>query len=304
MYDLAVIGSPSFDRIVRNSIVDNRRTLSGPAMTIAVTASKLGIEQMVTIGSLCSEFSTQFITTLNTLGIPEYYTIESPETGGFNIEYNGRGEPVYSSVLGIPKPFGIRDIPEEFISSKIIILSPLLQEINAELVEWICNSSDALILLDPQIRTVDDNRKLTVISELYIASKTRSFIDYIFPNEHEAALITGETDPFVAAEIIVDSIADHCIITLDSQGSILFDGKQFSIIPSQTIDAYDTNGAGAAFIAGFAYGLINNQSSADCAALGTSVAGFKSLGNGFDFQLDRTQVQHRAEEIALEIETR
>jgi len=304
MYDLAVIGSPSFDRITRNSIASNGRTLSGPAMTTAVAASKLGIEQMVTIGSLGSEFSTQFVTSLNTLGIPEYYTIESPETGGFNIEYNGRGEPVFSGVLGVPKSFGIRDIPEEFISSKIIILSPLLQEINAELVEWICNSSDALILLDPQLRTVDDNRKLTVISELYVASKTRSFIDYIFPNEHEAALITGETDPFVAAEIIVDSIADHCIITLDSKGSILFDGTKFSIIPSQTIDVHDSNGAGAAFVAGFAFGLLNNQSPADCAAFGTSVADFQSLGTGLDFHLDLTQVQQKAEKIAFEIETR
>lgn len=304
MYDLAVIGSPSFDRIIRNSIASNKRSLSGPAMTTAATAAKLGIEHMVFVGSLSSDFTTQLITNFDSLGIPEYYTIESPETAGFEIEYNGREEPVFNSVLGIPKALGIRDIPEEFLSSKIIILSPLLQEIDAELVEWICNSSDALVLLDPQLRTVDENRKITVISELSVASKTHSFIDYIFPNEHEASLITGETDPFVAAEIIVDSIADNCIVTLNSQGSILYDGKKFSIIPSQTIDICDTRGAGAAFVAGFAFGLLRNKKPADCAALGTSVSGFKLLGNGIDFHLDQTQVQIKAEEIALEIETR
>ncbi len=304
MYDLAVIGSPSFDKIIRNSLANNGRTLSGPAMITAVAAAKLGIEHMVFVGSLSHDYARQLLSNLDSLGIPEHYTIDSPETGGFEIEYNGRNEPVFNSVLGIPKALGIRDIPEEFLSSKIIILSPLLQEINAELVEWICNSSDALVLLDPQLRTVDENRKLTVISELSVASKTRSFIDYIFPSEHDAYLITGEADPYVAAEIIVDSIADNCIITLNSQGSLLFDGKKFRIIPSQTIEVCDPFGAGAAFVAGFAFGLLNNQSSADCAALGTSVAGFKLLGNGTDFLLDRAQVQHKAEEISLEIRTR
>jgi len=290
MYDLAVIGSPSFDRIIRNSMQSNGRTLSGPAITTAVTSFKLGIEHMVFVGSLSSEFTPQLISNFDSLGIPEYYTIDSPETGGFDIEYNGRVEPVFTNVLGIPKVLGIRDIPEEFLSSKIIILSPLLQEIDAELVEWICNSSDALVLLDPQLRTVDENRKLTVVSELTVASKTRSFIDYIFPNELDAFLITGETDPYVAAEIIVDSIADNCIIILDSQGSLLYDGKKFSIIPSQTIEVCDS--------------MLNNRQPADCAALGTSAAGFKLLGNGIDFQMDQSQVQSRAVEIALDIETR
>ncbi|TFH00191.1 MAG: hypothetical protein E4H14_19940, partial [Candidatus Thorarchaeota archaeon] len=213
MYDIVVIGCPSFNRVTHNSITNPERILSGPAITTAVITSKLGIENMVLIGSLSSEFETQLVSEFNSLGIPEYFIIDSPETGGFEIECDGDKDPVITSVLGIPNPIGIREIPEEFLSSKIIALCPLLQEVDAELVEWICNSSDAQILLDPQLRTVNENRKLGVISELYVASKTRSFIDYIIPSEREAFLITGESDPFVASEIIVDSIADNCIIT-------------------------------------------------------------------------------------------
>jgi len=304
MYDITVIGCPSFDRITRNSIKSTTRSLSGPAVTTAVTTTKLGIENMVIIGSISSEFAAQLVSDFENLGIPEYYTIDSHETGGFEIECNDDAEPIYTSILGIPKSLGIRDIPEEFLSSKIIILSPLLQEIDAELVEWICNSSDSLILLDPQLRTADENRKPAIISELYVTSKTRSFIDYIIPNEHEAFLITGEVDPFVAAEIIVDSIADHCIITLDSQGSLLFDGEKFSIIPSQTIEACDVDGAGPAFVAGFASGLLDNRAAPNCVALGTAVAGFKEPQSGMNFQLNLAQIRRRAEEIALDIETR
>ncbi|MHA1850599.1 MAG: hypothetical protein ACTSW8_04985, partial [Candidatus Thorarchaeota archaeon] len=86
MYDLVVIGSPSFDWITHNSVRRASRTLAGPAFTTALTTSKLGIENMVFIGSISSEFETQFANEVNRYGIPERFTIESPETGGFEIE--------------------------------------------------------------------------------------------------------------------------------------------------------------------------------------------------------------------------
>ena len=304
MYDIVVIGCPSFDRITRNSRTNPERILSGPAITTATTLTKLGIENLVVIGSLNTDFEIQLIDEFDNLGIPEHFTIFSPETGGFEIECDDDKSPVITKVLGIPKRLGIREIPEEFLSSKIIALCPLLQEVDAELVEWICNSSDAQILLDPQLRTINDNRKLDVISELYIASKTRSFIDYIIPSEHEAFLITGESDPFVAAEIIVDSIADNCIITLDSLGSLLFDGQKYSIIPSQSARQCALNDASAAFLAGFALGLLQNQKPSDCAALGTSVVTFISPGRVNDIHLNPSEVQQKAIEIAQDIETR
>ncbi len=304
MYDLVIIGCPSYDRIIRNSNRSPNRILSGPAVTTAVTASKLGIENMVLVGSASPEFSHQLSEDYYKFGIPEHYIIESSETCGFEIDCRNGGVPTISSVLGVPSAIGIRDIPEEFLSSRVIVLSPILQEVNAELVEWICNSSDGIIVLDPQLRTVDENRALTIISELYVTSKTRSFIDYIISNEHEAAIITGEADPFVAAEVIVESIADPCIITLDSQGSLYFDGKHFSIIPSQTVEECDIAGAEAAYVAGFAQGLLKHQSPPDCAALATAVAGFKLLGDGFEFRLNPNQIEQKTRQIALEIETR
>ncbi|MGY5859329.1 MAG: carbohydrate kinase family protein [Candidatus Thorarchaeota archaeon] len=304
MYDLAVIGCPSFDWITHNSVKRAGRALSGPAFTTALTTSKLGTEQMVLIGSISSDYETQFVNEFNNYGIPEYFIVDSPETGGFDIECYDDKEPVITGVLGLPKSIGIREIPEEFLSARIIALCPLLQEVDAELVEWICNSSDAQILLDPQLRTVDENRELSVISELFVASKTRSFIDYIIPSEHDAFLITGESDPFVAAEIIVDSIADHCIITLNSQGCLLFDGKKFSIIPSQSAKVCDLMDASSAFLGGFAYGLLNDYTPASCAALGTSVVTFMTPEDRPDIRMNRSEVMQRADAIALDIETR
>jgi sugar/nucleoside kinase (ribokinase family) len=306
MYDLVVIGSPSYDRITYNSVKRTERALSGPAITASLTTSQLGSDNMVLVGPISSDFETQLVSEYNQLGIPEYFAVKSPETGGFEIDCEDDKDPIITGIVGVPKSIGIRDIPDEFLSSKFIALCPLLQEINAELVEWLCNSSDAQILLDPQLRTVDDDRKLTVISDLKVASKTRSFIDYIIPSEHEAFLITGESDPFVAAEIIVDSIADNCVIALDSRGSLLFDGNKFSIIPSQSVEICDLTDASSAFLGGFAFGLLNDYIPSSSAALGTAVVTFMPPKgrNRTDFHLNPSEVLERANTIALDIETR
>jgi len=300
MYDLVVIGSPSFDRLVKPRSA-NGRQLSGPAVYAARSAAQLGIENMAIVGPISSQYLDQFILTLDRLGIPEYYPISSPDTGGFELEYNGGTEPDYISVIGVPKEIGIRDIPDEFLSTRIIILSPLLQEIGAELVEWICNSSDATILLDPQLRAISIEKKIVIASELQVIEKTRSFLDFIKPNELEAALITGEKDMFLAAELLVESLAEQCIITLGERGSLIYDGNEFTIVPTYQTQPRDTLGAGAAFLAGFAQGLLEERTIANCGALGSAVASKKIERTGLEFNLIRSEVEQRALEISSDL---
>jgi sugar/nucleoside kinase (ribokinase family) len=303
MYDLVVIGGPSFDRIL-DPQVNNGRLLSGPAIYTARSAAQLGVENMAIVGPISAQFLDQFSLNLEKLGIPEYYPINSPDTGGFEIEYNGSTEPVFVSVIGVPKRIGIRDIPDEFLSAHVIILSPLLQEIGAELIEWICNSSDATILLDPQLRDIDAQRKLTIISELQVVEKTRCFLDIIKPNELEAALITGEKDMFTAAELLVESLAERCIITLGANGSLIYDGHEFIIVPSYPTQPIDTQGAGAAFLAGFSLGLLEEKPMSYCGTLGAAAASKRIEKTGLEFNLNRSEVERRATQISFDLMTR
>jgi sugar/nucleoside kinase (ribokinase family) len=303
MYDLVVIGSPSFDRLVDSSSNDGN-LLSGPAIFTARSAAQLGIENMAIIGPISPPYLDRFAISLDKLDIPEYFPIDSPDTGGFEIKYNGGTEPDYISVIGVPKTIGIRDIPDEFLSARVIVLSPLLQEIGAELIEWICNSSDAIILLDPQLRAVDVERKLTVASELQVIEKTRSFLDFIKPNEQEAFLITGEKDMFLAAELLVDSLAENCIITLGRNGSLIYDGHEFIIIPAYPAPLVDTLGAGAVFLAGFALGLLEERTTAFSGALGSAVASEKVERAGLEFNFIRSEVEQRATQISYDTVTR
>lgn len=301
MYDLVVIGNPSFDRVVRNSTLSQDRVLSGPSIIAAITAVRLGIENLVVIGSLSAQDSSLLAQGLNRLDVPEYFKIDSPETGGFEVNYDGGIEASFTKILGTPRKISIRDIPDEFLSTKYILLSPLLQEIDAELIEWLCNSSDATVLLDSQIRTCEIGNRLGIIKELEIANKTSCYLDFIKPNEEEAYYITGVNDPFVAAEVLVETLAENCIITRGTRGNILYNGKEFKIVPSFTVKAIDTLGAGAAFISGFISGLLDDENHDFSAALGSSVASYKVSGENTDFSLDKKSALTRAREIALEI---
>ena len=298
MYDLVVIGSPSFDRFVRGSAADNGRSLSGPAAYSARSAVQLGIQNMAIVGSLSEQYRDQFAAQLDELGIPEYYPIGSPETGGFEIEYNGGSEASVVSVLGVPKSIGIRDIPDEFLSARVILLSPLLQEIGAELIEWICNSSDAMILLDPQLRDAGVDMKLRDIPVLHVIEKTRSFLDFIKPNELEASLITGETDMYLAAELLAESLAESCIITMGKNGSLIYDGHSFVVVPTYQTQPKDTLEAGATYLGGFASGLLEGRNIAECGALGAAAASQKIENSGLGFSLTRSVVEKRAAQIA------
>ena len=301
MYDLVIIGSPSFDRIVRDSNGAQQNILSGPSIMTAVTAARLGIENMAVVGSLALEDSSLLSKNLDHLNVPEFLQVESPETGGFEIEYNGSPEPSFTRLLGVPKRIQIRDIPDEFLAAQFIVLSPLLQEIDSELVEWLCNSSSAAILLDPQLRAPKNGSEIGIIDEIELASKTSCYLDFILPNEKEAFLISGEHDPYVSAEILVDTLSENCIITRGINGSILFDGTEFKIIPSYKAIALDVLGAGSAYLAGFVSGLLDNKAYEYCAALGASAASFKVSGTFTDFSLNRTSALARAVEIESDI---
>ena len=62
--------------------------------------------------------------------------------------------------------------------------------------------------------------------------------------------------------------------------------------------------ASSAFLGGFAFGLLNDYTPASCAALGTSVVTFMTPEDRPDINLNHAEVMQKANDIALDIETR
>ena len=102
-------------------------------------------------------------------------------------------------------------------------------------------------------------------------------IDYLIPNESEAASLTGIDVRDVAsaqqaAQILRGRGVRHVLITLGAQGVLIADETGMRHLPALVVQAVDTTAAGDTFIGGFSAGLLEGMSLDAAAALGQRAA--------------------------------
>ncbi|WP_285420003.1 ribokinase [Pseudomonas sp. efr-133-TYG-5] len=102
-------------------------------------------------------------------------------------------------------------------------------------------------------------------------------IDYLIPNESEAAALTGlSVDSLDSAEAAASRLmamgAGKVIVTLGAQGSLFADGSRFEHFPAPTVKAVDTTAAGDTFVGGFAAALASGKTEAEAIRFGQVAA--------------------------------
>lgn len=75
------------------------------------------------------------------------------------------------------------------------------------------------------------------------------------PNEHEAALLTGETDPAAAGRALVKNGCCQVVITLGARGALLVNADGAMRFPAPKVRPVDTVGAGDCFTGWLAVGM-------------------------------------------------
>ncbi|MCU1329711.1 MAG: Sugar kinase, ribokinase family [Bryobacterales bacterium] len=93
------------------------------------------------------------------------------------------------------------------------------------------------------------------------------FTDYTLVNEDEARMLTGHTDPELAAGSLRDSGATNVIIKLGPKGC----WANGTYLPSYPVEAVDTTGAGDCFSGGFVAALERGLSLTDAAMFANAV---------------------------------
>lgn len=102
-------------------------------------------------------------------------------------------------------------------------------------------------------------------------------VDYLIPNESEAALLTGlpvdspET-ALRAAQRLLEAGARRVLITLGRQGVLYADAERHLHVPVAPVVAVDTTAAGDTFVGGFAAGLAEGMRLEAAIALGQQAA--------------------------------
>ncbi len=102
-------------------------------------------------------------------------------------------------------------------------------------------------------------------------------VDYIIPNEHEAAAIAGceltsEELTKKAAEDIFSRYGCKVIITLGENGSLYYDGEKYHRQQAFKVDAADTTAAGDSFIGGLCTAYANGKSIEDAMTFASAVS--------------------------------
>lgn len=96
-------------------------------------------------------------------------------------------------------------------------------------------------------------------------------VDVFLPNDHEAALITGLSDPVAQADRFAALGAKSVIITLGDRGSVLVgDGVRLRA-GTFAMPFVDGTGGGDAFAAGYMAGMLRGGGPEECLRLGSAV---------------------------------
>lgn len=100
------------------------------------------------------------------------------------------------------------------------------------------------------------------------------WIDYIFPNENEAAYYTGKESYEEMAREIHHMGVKNVIIKMGDKGCLVWNEEEHFTIPARKVKVVDTTGAGDNFVAGFLAGLLQGWNLRECAEFGTDCAAF------------------------------
>lgn len=128
------------------------------------------------------------------------------------------------------------------------------------------------------------------------------YIDYVFPNEEEASLLTGRRKLYDMAQVFLDYGIKNVIIKTGKEGCYVRNREEFYNVPGYVVhNVADTTGAGDNFAAGFISGLLQGKSLKDSCRYACGVAGV-----AIQYQGGCTGVQSRrqVEEMIKRMEER
>ncbi|UCE09833.1 MAG: hypothetical protein JSW61_12805 [Candidatus Thorarchaeota archaeon] len=304
-YDLVVVGNPHYNRFVSPLLDTKDRVLSGSAANVFRVAAHLGVEQAAIVGCLGDDFRAEFLQDLSDYPFAESVLLPSKATGGFEVDYSD-GDSESLQVIGLANRIRISDFPAELLKSRIVLMTPSHREIDVEFIDWLSGATNARIILDPRglLQKTTNGGKIELVGGNDLLEEIVGLVHQIQVNEKEAEALTGQSDLFVAVEMLVENGCDTAVVTMGEKGSILFDGSDFVIFPSFESVARDCTIAGDAFLAAFASQMLNGYNHLDSGIFATCTASILIERESHKISVDLEEVARRSEYLLEKVEFR
>ncbi len=298
MSKIVVIGSSNTDMVVQcdhlpkpgETVLGGEfiRVNGGKGANQAVAAARLGGDVTFICRVGHDSFGQDSITAYKREGIDTSHIIVDPggASGVALIVVDQKGENYIAVASGVNTNMSKADvdaIASLFEWGDILLLQ---LEIPVETVEYaakVAYSSGAIVILDPAPAPGDG-----LPDSLY------PNIDFILPNEHEAAALAGEqNDLQVQGQGLIKKGVKNVIITAGEKGCVWVDQQDFLKYPAHQVKAVDSTAAGDAFAGGLAVMLATNAPIGDAIGFAQKAAALSVMKAGAQPSLPtRDQVEH------------
>ncbi|MFE0134695.1 ribokinase [Streptomyces sp. NPDC059037] len=274
MTHIAVLGSTNMDLIAyvakapqRGETVTGRefRTLpGGKGANQAVAAARAGADNVSMIGAVGADaFGTQLRSTLEHSGVDTdlLRTVDTAATGTAHIVVDDEGG---NAIVVIPGANGTLTALAPGDEGLIASADTLLLQLEIP-VEGVLAAAQAA--RRHGVRTV-----LTPAPAQQLPPELLAATDLLVPNEHEAATLTGITDPHAAAKALLDQVPE-VVVTLGARGS-LYAARDAEpvLVEAPHVTAVDTTGAGDTFVGTLAVALAEGRSVPEALAWASTAA--------------------------------
>ena len=294
---ILVVGSSVLDNVVRvdefpkpgESVVARSKEtfLGGKGCNQAVAAARLGAE-VTFAGAVGNDASGhEFIQRVRAEGINanRLLPLDEQPTGSAFIMLNHSGQNTIAVLLGANMAYdpedGIRATHES--PHEVLLLQG---EIPIETNRTCAEISQGQVIFNPA-------------PALHIPPSMYPNIDYLTPNEHEAATLIGEEffniqRIFEATSSLLDRGCRNVIITLGSQGAAYANAETRGMVYAPKVKVVDTVGAGDCFNGALAFAIAHNADlesatrfAVECASLSVQQLGAQS-GLPYWYELEKT----------------
>jgi|BEDMetMinimDraft_2_1075160.scaffolds.fasta_scaffold00020_3 Sugar kinases, ribokinase family len=278
LYNLACVGLVSYDEI----IISNNRydMLGGGVIYSSIQLSKF-LEDPFFVSIAGNDIYQQLVQTLHSVGIRNFFIRTIGEkTIRFINKYIGRFR--FQEILNYT-PLKV-DLSVFFDKRgfDMILLTPILNEINLDQLEIIKNSSK-MIAIDVQglCRKVKNGKVINDYNEIF-----KHYIEYfeiLKAYSNEIFYLTRQNDFEKSINSILDKGCKIIIITLGEKGSLIFTPKNNLFINSYSpTKVVDPTGAGDVYLAAFTYYYLKTKDIKSSIKFASSAASYKVEGIGFN----------------------
>lgn len=272
--DICCIGHVTLDKIVTPKMTVHMP--GGTSFYFANAISHLphkGFQLVTAVGE--SELGS--VEKIRELGI-DVKTLPSRKSVYFENIYGENQNNRTQRVLAKADPFTVESLKD--INAKIYHLGSLLaDDFSLDVIKYLSAKGTLSVDVQGYLREVQGEKVVAVDWPEKI--EALGYIDILKANEKEMAVLTGCTDPREAAFRLAGWGVKEVLLTLGSEGSVIYtDGKFFDIPaypPEQVVDA---TGCGDTYMTGYLYMRNKGASYYDAGCFAAAMCSIKLAASG------------------------